>query len=149
MATKPKRLSAKPWPQFRSSEHCGEKYTTLDAGRAEVMLEMLVLPDILQGNEKTAFIKALHDASHGNPKAFIALLAAVQKWSYLSSSTNISQLEALWAAAKLRPPKPNAMALLRRVCKRQRIMSPSMLEAFFDDASFDFSAYLNWHSRAG
>ena len=148
MATKSKRSSTKPWPQFRSAGGSREKCIFLDAGRAEVMLNMLVLPDILQGKEKAAFIKALHDASKGDPKAFNALLAAVQSWSYLSSPTDIAQLKALWAAAKLRPPSPNALALLRRVCKRQRFMPPSMIEALFDDASFDFVAYLKWHNSA-
>ncbi|MCA6115469.1 hypothetical protein J6524_11255 [Bradyrhizobium sp. WSM 1738] len=111
------------------------------------MLNMLVLPDILQGKEKVSFIKALHDATEGNPEALSLLLSAVQSWSYITPA-DIAQFRTIWEAAKLRPPKPNALVLLRRVCKRQGFMPPSMIEALFDDASFDFAAYLRWHNSA-
>jgi len=149
MTKKSERSNRKALPQFRSSEPYMEKCTLLDPSRAEVMLNMLVLLDVLQGKEKRPFIKALHDATNGDPKVFDTLLRATQSWSYLSAPTDRAQLQTLWTSAKLRPPHPNAMALLRRVCKRQRIMPPSMIVALFDDLSFDWSAYLKWHNRAG
>jgi hypothetical protein len=146
MKTKRKRYKTRRWPQFRSADPFCDKCRFLDPGRAEVMLSMLVLPDILQRSGKAAFIKALHDASEGNPNAFSALLSAVRKWSHWSSPADIAQLDALWAKAKLRPPTADALALLRKVCVRQRFMPPSMIDALFDDASFDFAAYLNWQN---
>ncbi|MEY9136514.1 hypothetical protein ACVMII_005410 [Bradyrhizobium diazoefficiens] len=149
MATKSKRPNPRRWLQFRSAFSFCERCTLLDAGRAKVMLNTLVLPDILQ-RDTAAFVKALHDASKGNPAVFETLLAAVRKWRYFSSPADIAKLKACWAKATLRPPRPNAFALLRRVCVRQRLMPPSMIEVLFDDASFDFTAYLNWHkSSAG
>ena len=148
MTTKSKRSSEKPWPQFRSAYLSSEKCTLLDPGRAEVMFNMLpLLPDILK-KERGAFIKAVHDASIGNPKALEALLAALRSFGELSAA-DVKQLKSLWASAALQARIPNAMAQLRRTCEREPFMPRSMVEALFDDASFDFVAYLAWHNSAG
>ena len=146
MSTNSNRSNDKPWSQFRSSTQRKKECALLDAGRAEVMLNMLELPRLLNGKARRPFLKAVHDASKGDPKALKALLSASGGWGDLSAA-DINQLKTLWASFKTQAPTPNAMTLLRRACQQQRCpLPPSMIEALFDDASFDFVAYLKWHN---
>ena len=109
------------------------------------MLNMVELPRLLKGKARSPFVKRVHDASNGEPKVLNILLHALGGWEDLSAA-KVKQLKSLWASARLQPPIPNAMAQLRRTCERQPFMPHSMIEALFDDASFDFVAYLKWHN---
>jgi hypothetical protein len=92
-------------------------------------------------------MKTVHDASKGEPKVLDAVLNALRGWDDLSA-TDVNQFKALWASFKKQAPMPNAMARLRGTCEREPFMPRSMIEALFDDASFDFIAYLAWHNSA-
>jgi hypothetical protein len=117
----------------------------LDVGRAEFMFNMIELPGLGQGKKFDKFVGSVHAASNGDEAVLLLLLKAFRHWHKASNAFQAFVVHA-WNGRRL--SEQSAIQYLRRACTdQQRPMPQSMVHAIFDDASFDFVAYLAWHNR--
>ena len=131
-----------PSRQFRTTNRNAES-AFLDVGRAEVLLNMIVAPDLANGDQLFEFIGSVYGASNGDPAVLRLAIEAFSNWPQLDSDASAREIERLWRAFEER-----GTATLRQICAEQSLPLPaSMMEALFDDPSFDFVAYLNWHNE--
>lgn len=133
-----------PWQKFRTRDP-NTQSVFLDRGRAEVMLNMIVAPD-LTDERRLELIGAAFGASNGNPDILRLAIEAFSEW-YPANSDVLAQIERHWRSFEQRAPDFDCVATLRKICNEQSPPLPTtMMEAIFDDPSFDFIAYLDWHN---
>jgi hypothetical protein len=136
-----------PLQQFRTRDP-NTKSGFLDSGRAEVMFHMINAEDFTD-ERLVEFVGAAFGASNGNPDILRLAIEAFSEW-YPPNSDVLAQIERLWKSFEQRAPDVDCVAMLRQICNEQSPPFPTtMLEAIFDDPSFDFVAYLNWHNSEG
>ncbi len=137
-----RKSKASPFARFRTRDSNPSR-VFLDAGRAEIMFNMIILPDLSRAR-LNEFVKAAHSASNGDPSVLALLLVAFDQWPEVDKALG-SAIQKAWKRSTL--SHESAIAILRRTCTDQREpLPPSMVRAIFDDASFDFVAYLAWHN---
>ncbi|XIA64958.1 hypothetical protein ACFIOY_00260 [Bradyrhizobium sp. TZ2] len=130
-----------PWQQFRTRDP-NAKSVFLDSGRAEIMFNMIVAPD-LTDMRLYELIGAAFGASNGNPDILRLAIEALSE----RSDVPARKIERLWRSFELRAPDFDCVETLRQICNEQSPPLPAtMMEAIFDDPSFDFVAYLDWHN---
>ena len=135
-----------PLQQFRTASPKATA-TFLDTGRAEVMLNMIVAPDLDTDDKLCEFVGAAYGASGGNSVVLRMLIDAFSHWPQLDSEAVTLEIKRLWKLFEERAPDFDCIATLRRICTEQSFPLPtSLVEAIFDDPSFDFVAYLSWHN---
>jgi hypothetical protein len=133
-----------PWHKFRTRDP-NTQSVFLDRGRAEVMFNMIVAPD-LTDERLGEFVGAAFGASNGNPDILRLVIEAFSEW-YPANSDVLAQIERYWRSFEQRAPDFDCVATLRKICNEQSPPLPTaMMEAIFDDPSFDFVAYLDWHN---
>ena len=133
-----------PLQQFRTRDP-NTQSVFLDSGRAEVMFNMIVAPD-LTDERRLELIGAAFGASNGNPDILRLAIEAFSEW-YPANSDVLAQIERHWRSFEQRAPDFDCVATLRQICNEQSPPLPTtMMEAIFDDPSFDFVAYLDWHN---
>ena len=123
----------------------------IDVGRAEVLLNSFEAPYLDSPETLRKFVGSLHGASNGNPAILPLLINAFEQWHDPDDPNEDAQeraeLERLWMSFDAGEPIPDPVTTLRTFCATQPIpLLPSMEHAIFDDPSFDFVAYLNWHN---
>lgn len=135
------------WHRFRTADP-RSKTVLLDVGRAEVMLNMIVASDLKTEEDLREFIGAVHSASNGDPAVLTLLIEAFQGWEEFDTAAARSRLRKVWSTFDGKPRASDCVRTLRRICSEQSFPLPNtMIEALFDDLSFDFIAYLKWHNR--
>ena len=133
-----------PLQQFRTRDPY-TKSAFLDSGRAEVILNMIVAPN-LTDERLVQLIGAAFGASNGNPDILRLAIEAFSEW-YPPNSDVLAQIERHWMSCEQRAPDFDCVAMLRQICNEQSPPLPTtMMDAIFDDPTFDFVAYLDWHS---
>ena len=133
-----------PWQQFRTRDP-NTKSVFLDSGRAEVMFHMINAGEFTD-ERLVEFVGAAFGASNGNPGVLRLAVEAVSEW-YPPNSGVLAQIERHWRSFEQRAPDFDCVATLRQICSEQSPPLPTtMMEAIFDDPSFDFIAYLDWHN---
>jgi hypothetical protein len=134
-----------PWQQFRT-RNPDIKRVFLDIGRAEVIFSMICAPDLT--DERLAeCIGAAFGASNGDPAVLQLAIEAFSDWPEIDADALTRKIEQLWKAFETRAPDVDCRAILRRIFSEQPLRpSTSRIEAIFDDPSFDFVAYLDWHN---
>jgi hypothetical protein len=138
-----RKSKASPFARFRTRDPNVSR-VFLDVGRAEIMLNMIVLPDLGRGAQFDEFVSSVHAASNGDPAVLALLLKAFDQWHKIDKAFE-AKVRRTWNRTTL--IDTSAITILRRTCTGQRVpLPPSMVHAIFDDASFDFVAYLAWHN---
>ena len=74
----------------------------------------------------------------------VLLLEAFSEW-YSPNSDVWAQIERRWRSFEQRDPDFDCIDKLREICNEHQ-MPTMMIEAMFDDPTFDFVAYLDWHN---
>lgn len=135
-----------PWSQFRTrTPHASRIF--LDVGRAEVMFATICLPDLLSHSRLAQFINAAQIASGGTAATLELLIDAFNSWHQMDEALE-ANIRRLWSKGTSRASVDDAIATLRHCCTEQQTPLPAtLIEALFDDASFDFVAYLAWHNN--
>jgi len=131
-----------PWQQFRTRDPSTIP-AFLDRGRAEIMFSMVVVSNFPDGpiRELTG---AAFGASKGNSEILRLLLEPVSQ-VYPSDSDVFAQIESHWRSFEQHAPDFDCIETLRQICN-EHSMPAEMIEAMFDDPTFDFIAYLDWHN---
>ena len=133
-----------PWQQFRTRDP-NTKWVFLDSGRAEVIFNMTIAPG-LTDERLLKLIGAAFGASNGNPDILRLAIEAVSE-CHPPNSDVLAEIERHWMSFEQRAPDFDCVATLRQICNEQAPPLPTtMMEAIFDDPSFDFVAYLDWHN---
>lgn len=130
-------------PEFRTRDRKASR-ALLDTGRAEVMFDMIHLPDLGREARFRNFIIAAKSASRGDPAVLDLLISSFAHWHDIDGASE-QDVRRFWRAGTM--SYAAAVKLLRRTCTMQRDpMPPTMVAAIFDDPTFDFVAYLAWHN---
>ncbi|WFU16433.1 hypothetical protein [Bradyrhizobium sp. CB3481] len=141
-----KQSNSLPWSQFRTRAPDASR-VFLDAGRAEVMFSMIYLPDLLSSSGLTQFIGAAQIASGGKAAILELLIDAFSQRHEMDEALE-ANIRRLWSRHPPNISVRDAIAELRSRCTHLQTRLPTdLIEAIFDDASFDFVAYLAWHNR--
>ena len=88
-----------PWQQFRTRDP-NTKSACLDPGRAEVMFNMIVAPN-LTDERRLKLIGAAFGASNGNPAVLRLAIETFSEW-YPPNSDVIAQVERHWRSFEQR-----------------------------------------------
>jgi len=105
------------------------------------------LPDLLSNSQLAQFIDAAQIASGGTAATLELLMDAFSSWHEMDEALE-ADIRRLWSKGASKTSVEDAIATLRNCCTEQRDPLPAALvEAVFDDASFDFVAYLAWHNN--
>jgi hypothetical protein len=138
-----------PGQRFRTADPTS-KTVFLDVGRAEVMLNMIMTPDLMIGETLHHFVGAVHGASKGDSAVMKVLIKSCRHWDEFDTKSARTRLRDVWNSFNGNPPAFDCVAYLRRICTEQSYPLPdTMVEALFDGLSFDFIAYLKWHNSPG
>ena len=138
-----KASGSSPWSQFKTRDPNAERIF-LDLGRAEVMFNMIILPELGTGESFRNFFEAAYVSSDGEPAALELLIEAFDHWIDVDADFE-ALMRLYWLSRGM--TLENAIASLRRTCAEQSIpLPPTMVHSIFDDPSFDFTAYLAWHN---
>ena len=135
--------NSSPWSRFRTRDPNTPRIF-LDPGRAEVMFNMIALPELGIGESCRNFLEAAYVSSDGDPAALELLIEAFENWIEVDADFE-ALMRLYWRSRGM--TLENAIASLRRTCTEQSIpLPPTMVHSIFDDLSFDFTAYLAWHN---
>ena len=135
--------NSSPWSRFKARDPNAERIF-LDLGRAEVMFNMIVLPELGTGESFRNFFEAAFVTSDGDPAALELLIEAFDHWVEVDKDFE-ALMRRSWHTSGMAHDK--AIATLRQTCTDQSVpMPPTMVDSIFDDPSFDFTAYLAWHN---
>jgi hypothetical protein len=110
------------------------------------MFNMIILPDLLRSSQLARFIDAARTASSGNPAILELLVDAFGQWHEMDELLECN-IRRTWNRSRRMKQGEDAVAILRNFCTEQQVPLPAtMVEAIFNDPSFDFIAYLTWHN---
>jgi hypothetical protein len=88
-----------PWQRFRTRDP-NVKWVLFDEGRAEVMLNIIITPD-LTDERRLKLIGAAFGASNGNPAVLRLAIETFSEW-YPPNSDVIAQVERHWRSFEQR-----------------------------------------------
>ena len=125
-----------PWTRFRRIE---TSPVQLDPGRAELMFQSLVLPELTDQRAVTDFVSWVYGASDGDCEVLVILVRAfIQYNEEIEIYRATKQISRCWKLARDNSVTiEEAIAALKRLCAKQRVH-----DAF--DPSTDYVAYLDW-----
>jgi hypothetical protein len=110
-----------------------------------MLINMLDLHDLAATDGRLfELIGAIFGASNGDPAV---LSVAIEAFSNCIDDDALTRkIERLWKSFEDHAPEFDCIATLRKISTETPLTSASLIEAIFDDPSFDFVAFLNWHN---
>jgi hypothetical protein len=120
----------------------------IDEARVEVLLNCFDAPQLITSGALQDFVRSLHGATEGNPDILPLLVLGFERWQEFDNERERATIAFPWNSFDDIPPAPGSLETLKAFCTAPpHPLPPSMVHAIFDDPSFDFYAYLNWHGN--
>jgi hypothetical protein len=121
------------------------RVSRFDRGRAEIYINMFLIPPSTSDADLRQFVGGLFDASRGDPQVKALLLKKPFHVADADADALGAKFTDLWDEFDANPPAINGLGVLREFCTRHPWWWPeSMIIALFDDPAFDAVAYVDF-----